>query len=151
MRIFVFFLMMLVSLGGMLGGYRLITGRDLVGLSDIGVGRSTASAAPQPTVVKPTPTAAPTAVPQPSPAPPVATPTPVPDKPKTMIVANTDGQGVYLRRTPKLNDRVKAWVEGTKVEVSGSPVDGDGVQWLKVKTPDGVEGYIPSQFLVAAP
>lgn len=152
MRVFVFFMMMLVSMAGLLGGYRAITGKDLVSLSDFGVGHApvtTVQAAPavvaSPTVV------APTAIPLPTPVRQVPTPTPVPDKPKVMVVANTDGIGVYLRRSPKLDDRLRPWVEGTRFEVSGDPVEADGVQWLKVKAPDGVEGFIPARFLVAAP
>lgn len=150
MRVFVFFVMMMVSFGGMLGGYRAITGKDLVSLSDFGVGQRTVSAASQPTVERPMPTPQPTAIPQPTLAvqPPAApVPSPQPETPKVMAVSNTGGQGVYLRRTPRLTDRVRAWMEGTRVEVSGEPTDGDGVQWLKVKTPDGVEGFIPGQFL----
>ena len=151
MRVFVFFLMTLVSVGGLLAGYRAITGEDLVSLSDFGVGRSTAIAYQQPTTV-PLPTVAPTAVPVPTiAAPPTAAPTAVAANPKLMVVANTDGIGVYLRKTPKLDDRLRPWVEGTRFEVLDNPVDGDGVKWLKVKGPDGIEGFIPSQFLVPAP
>ena len=151
MRVFVFFLMTLVSVVGMLVGYRAITGEDLVSLSDFGVGHATAIAYQQP-AAPPLPTLSPTSAAIPTIAPPpTAAATATPEKPKLMAVANTDGIGVYLRRTPKLDDRLRPWVEGTRFEALGSPVDGDGVKWLKVRGPDGVEGFIPTQFLVPVP
>lgn len=150
MRVFVFFLMMAVALVGVLGGFRLITGRDLIGLSDFGVGRVSATTAAGST---PTPAASPVSAPTSVPTPTVAapTPTPVPSEGRFMVVANTGGQGVYVRRTPRINDRVRAWVEGSRMQVAGDPVDGDGTRWLKVKAPDGTEGYIPQQYLAPAP
>ncbi len=43
-----------------------------------------------------------------------------------VIVANTNGQGVAIRRTPKMSDRLQAVPEGTRLEVIGPDVDGDG-------------------------
>lgn len=151
MRLFVFVLMMAVAMGGVLGGYRVITGRDLIGLSDVGIGGARANAGILPTtapirVAHPAPTAAalPTSVPD-------VTSTPVPMAPRLMVVGNTDGQGVFLRKTPQMNDKLRAWVDGTKMQVTGTAVESDGVQWLKVRAPDGTEGYIPQQYLVPAP
>ncbi len=149
MRVFAFVLMLAVGIGGSLFGYRLITGKNLVSPSDLGLMQG---GKPPVVTVTPAPTATtsgrPTAVPTetllPSPSP---TPTPVPDKPQTMVVGNTDGEGVFLRRTPHLDDRVRAWMDGARMEIIGQPVDSDGVHWAHVRAPDGTEGYIPQQYL----
>ncbi|MGI5836663.1 MAG: SH3 domain-containing protein, partial [Chloroflexota bacterium] len=82
---------------------------------------------------------------------PTATATPVPDASQIMLVANTDGLGVYIRRTPNPNDKINAYQDGTKMEVIGQAVESAGQKWYKVRAPDGIEGYIPAQFLVDAP
>ncbi len=149
MKVFVFLLMMAVAIGGVLGGYRVVTGRDLIGLSDFGIGRGSAKAeALSPTARPATPTLAPAAT---ATSIPVATATPVPAKTQVMMVGNTDGAGVFMRKTPHLADKLRAWVDGTKMEVTGDPVESDGQQWLKVRAPDGTEGYIPKEYLVASP
>ncbi len=153
MRVFTFFLMMIVAVAGMSTGYRVITGKDLVNFADFGLGTqgnsSSAVAAAQQA-------AAPTPRPSPTPEPVVTptltlTPTRAPDAVKTMLVGNTDGQGVYLRRSPHLEDKLQAWVDGSKMEVLSGPIESEGRQWFQVRAPNGVEGYIPSQFLVNAP
>ena len=150
MRIFVFLLMLAIASGGTLGGYRLITGKDLVTLDQLDFGRGAVNAEAISTVTPvPSPAAVSTVPPLATPVPP--TPTPVPEQARAMVVANTDGHGVYLRRGPKLDDRVRAWVEGTRMDATGAPVSGDGVEWLKVRAPDGTEGYVPSQYLSPAP
>lgn len=65
-----------------------------------------------------------------------------------MRVGNTDGQGVYLRRTPRMDDTIRPWVDGTPMVVLGPPETGEGHSWLRVRAPDGTEGYIPVQYLV---
>src|SRR5207253_193831 len=40
-------------------------------------------------------------------------------------VANTQGQGVYIRNTPNLADRLRAYPEGTQLTIVGPDVDGD--------------------------
>ena len=149
LRVFTFLLMMTVATVGILSGYRLITGRDLVNLAEFGVG----SEANISSLVAGTPTA-PTTAPRPSPTPqPTAAPTPtrMPDKTQIMVVGNTDGQGVYVRRTPRMEDKLQAFRDGTRMEVLGDSVDGEGKKWSRVRTPDGAEGYIPEQFLVTLP
>jgi hypothetical protein len=68
-----------------------------------------------------------------------------------MVVANTDRLGVYMRRTPRLEDRLRAWVEGTRMEVLETGVEAEGQRWVKVRAPDGSEGYVPEQYLAPAP
>lgn len=138
----------MVGIGGSLFGYRVITGKDLLNLDDLGLGGAPARkveivATAAPTVPPPTPTKAPPRA--------TSTATTIPDSPQIMLVANTDGQGVYLRRTPHPEDKLQAYRDGTKMEVIGQPTESDGKKWYKVLAPNGVEGYIPAEFLVNAP
>jgi hypothetical protein len=64
-----------------------------------------------------------------------------------LVVANTDGQGVYLRRTPNMSDRLKAYPDGTKLNIVGSDVEAGGVHWRHVTAPDGTEGYVPADYV----
>lgn len=66
-------------------------------------------------------------------------------------MGNTDGEGVYLRKTPAMEDRVQAYPDGTALTIIGDDVDGDGQRWHHVKTPDGLEGYVPSMYTTDAP
>src|SRR5205823_9639532 len=52
-------------------------------------------------------------------------------------VGNTGGEGVYIRRSPVLADRLRAWPDGTRLESLNEPTIGDGTDWLKVRDPDG--------------
>ncbi len=66
--------------------------------------------------------------------------------PRTFVVANTGGEGVYLRRTPRLADRDTAYPEGTRLVAIGADVDGEGGRWHHVRTPDGKSGYVPARY-----
>ena len=68
--------------------------------------------------------------------------------PALLVVGNTDGMGVFLRRTPKLDDKVKPWRDGTPMVVLGGQQEGDGQLWWHVRAPDGSEGFVPAQYLV---
>jgi len=68
----------------------------------------------------------------------------------TVWVGNTDGQGVFVRKTPVMADRLQAYPDETPLTVVGDDVDGDGQHWKHVKTPDGLEGYVPSIYTVDA-
>jgi hypothetical protein len=67
----------------------------------------------------------------------------------TVWVGNTDGQGVYLRKTPVMADRLTAYPDGTALKIVGADTDGDGQHWKHVKAPDGTEGYVPAIYTVA--
>jgi hypothetical protein len=109
--------------------------------------------APAPTPT-PVPSIAPTTASTPTraAAPPTATPAPRPtpspeaEKPSSVWVANTDGEGVFIRHTPVMADRAQAYPDDTELEVIGDDVDGDGQHWKHVRAPDGVEGYVPSMY-----
>jgi hypothetical protein len=105
------------------------------------------SETPEPTpgaLVAPASTPRPTAVPVPA-----ATPTPNAQALQSMMrVGNTDREGVFIRSTPNLNDKIRPWMDGTPMTVVGQPETVGGITWLKVRAPDGVEGYVPSQYLV---
>jgi hypothetical protein len=65
----------------------------------------------------------------------------------TYRVANTGGEGVFLRRTPRLADRLVAWPDGTRLQSLGEAATGDGVEWQKVRDPRGNVGYVPTRYL----
>lgn len=89
----------------------------------------------------PTPAAA-----APAPSPPAAMPAPVQaSEPQSVVVADTGGEGVFPRRTPALDDRMKAYPEGTTLAVIGGETEGGGITWLRVRAPDGVEAWVPEQ------
>jgi hypothetical protein len=64
----------------------------------------------------------------------------------TMYIS-ADGDGAYVRRTPKLEDRYKAWPDGTSLQV----FEYVSADWALVKSPDDYVGYIPRQYLASSP
>jgi Bacterial SH3 domain len=57
-------------------------------------------------------------------------------------VANTDGSGAIVRTEPPTGRQVAGLREGTQVQVlERRTLDGAG-EWLRVSTPDGVEGWV---------
>jgi hypothetical protein len=116
---------------------------------------ATPAATPVSTSVAPTATRAPAS----------ATPTAPPPKPTntpeseaastsgaaTVWVGNTDGEGVYIRKTPVMDDRIRAYPDGTELTIIGDDVDSDGQHWRNVRTPDGLEGYVPSMYTTDTP
>lgn len=75
---------------------------------------------------------------------------PAEPEPTVFIVANTGGDGVYLRRSPNPQDRLRAWPDRTRMEVAGPDVDVDGLIWKQVRDPAGNVGFIPQQYLQPA-
>jgi uncharacterized protein YgiM (DUF1202 family) len=77
------------------------------------------------------------------------TPTQLPQLTRQQV-ANTQGQGVNLRREPgPTSELVKIIPEGTLVEVVGEPQDIGGTRWVNVRDPLGDTGWVASGFLVA--
>jgi hypothetical protein len=62
-------------------------------------------------------------------------------------IANTDGQGAYIRRTTNLEDRLRAWPDGTQLQVTGAATEVNGLSWTPVVDPAGNRGWIPSQYI----
>lgn len=107
----------------------------------VGAAMGIAGARPQ---AQPTATAVPTAQP---------TPTAKPGQPaagQKLKVVNTSGDGVFIRRTPNLNDKIVPWADNTVMEFQGELVEGNGARWAKVKDPRGNVGWIPVQYLAPA-
>lgn len=70
---------------------------------------------------------------------------------RVVSVSGTDGEGVYLRRTPNLSDRLAAYPEGSRLEVISEEMASAGVTWLHVRTADEQAGYVPAQYTSAWP
>jgi hypothetical protein len=70
---------------------------------------------------------------------------------KRYVVANTGGDGVYLRRTTNLEDRDSAYTDGTPLAQIGPDVQAGGLTWRNVRTPDGKVGFIPAQYTQEVP
>jgi hypothetical protein len=66
--------------------------------------------------------------------------------PETLRIANTDGVGAYIRRTPNIEDRLRAWSDGTRLTVVGAGTSVEGVEWKHVQDPAGNRGWIPAQY-----
>jgi hypothetical protein len=69
----------------------------------------------------------------------------------SVYVGNTDGEGVFLRKTPVMADRLNAYADGTQLTIIGDDVDGDGQHWHHVRAPDGTEGYVPAVYTTDTP
>jgi hypothetical protein len=61
-------------------------------------------------------------------------------------VANTGGEGVFLRKSPRMDDKSTAWTEGTRMRVIGPDVDSEGRRWKHVADPDGRTGFVPAEY-----
>jgi hypothetical protein len=103
--------------------------------------------------------AAPNASPVGATLPATATPLPIPTvlpvqaapQHRVFAVANTGGDGVFLRRTPQYGDKMVAWPEHTALEEIGPERTVNGVIWRQVRAPDESEGYVPAQYTVEVP
>lgn len=67
-----------------------------------------------------------------------------------VAVAGTDGQGVFLRRTPRIGDRLRAWSDGTRLDLLGPDVEVDGLRWTPVRDPCGTAGWVPMRYAAPA-
>ena len=65
-----------------------------------------------------------------------------------VTVAHTGGDGVYLHTTPRMADRLVAWSDGTRLQVAGDDVIGDGHRWTLVRDPAGQLGWVAADYLV---
>ncbi|MBI2953820.1 MAG: hypothetical protein HYY30_05870 [Chloroflexi bacterium] len=84
-------------------------------------------------LAEPTPTVEPTPVPEPTPV--------------FVTIANTGGDGVFLRRTPRSADRLVAWMDGTVLEIVGEDREAEGMVWRNVKDSKGNIGWVPAKYV----
>jgi hypothetical protein len=64
--------------------------------------------------------------------------------PEVAHVANTDGQGVVLRGSPREDDRTpRGFMEGDAVTV----LERSGSDWARVRGDNGQEGWAPTRYL----
>jgi hypothetical protein len=71
--------------------------------------------------------------------------------PGVVFVANTGGEGVFVRWTPSLDDKVKAYPDGARLEVVGPETAAEGITWLYVRAADGLVGWVPKQYTAVEP
>jgi hypothetical protein len=64
-------------------------------------------------------------------------------------IANTGGVGAILRSDPPTGRQVTALRDGTLLQVLEHRTLNDGTEWLRVRTPDGVEGWVYSRLVAA--
>ena len=96
-----------------------------------------------------TPTRSPAATTRPATTPTTAggAPTPTTATPRVFVVANTDGEGLNLRREPGPGGEVITRLpEGTRLEQVGPDRTVDGVTWHNVRAPDGSVGWVSGEF-----
>jgi hypothetical protein len=67
-----------------------------------------------------------------------------------LVVANTGGDGIWIRKTPGTGDKLKAWPDGTAMVVVGPDQSVDGAAWKNVRDPDGTVGWVAAAYLTAA-
>ena len=71
--------------------------------------------------------------------------------PESLVVGNTGGDGVYIRQTPKMEDMIKAWPDGTVMIYNGKEQSSENRLWKQVEDPDGNMGWIPDEYLLPFP
>jgi Bacterial SH3 domain len=85
------------------------------------------------------------------PAPAADEQTAVADAPVERVkVANTGGVGAILRADPPKGRQVGALRDGTLLQVLEHRQLDDGSEWLRVQTPEGVEGWVFSRLVAAS-
>jgi hypothetical protein len=106
----------------------------------------------------PEPTAAPAATVAPTAAPPAAepaapTPAPAPaaltEPPAaaTLLVQGVGTDGLTLRRSPGIGERIRVWHDGTAMADLGDITEHSGRTWRKVRDPQGSVGWVAADFL----
>jgi hypothetical protein len=65
-------------------------------------------------------------------------------------VANTGGAGAILRADPPRGRQIAGLRDGTQLQVLEHRHLDDGADWLRVKTPDSVEGWVYARLVAPA-
>jgi hypothetical protein len=136
-----------IALGSVLAGallVALIVGARLTFFSGGDVQVNTAAlglnGTSQPATGSPAATAAPSA----QAAAGTASVTPTSQNTQIAHVANTEGQGVVLRASPRDDDRTpRGFLEGDRVTV----LERSGPDWARVRGDNGQEGWVPTRYL----
>src|SRR5438876_10451862 len=69
----------------------------------------------------------------------------MPSSSERMRVANTDGVGVVLRKSPRDEDKTtRGLMDGTSVSV----LERTGSDWVHVHADNGQDGWIPTRYVV---
>jgi hypothetical protein len=72
--------------------------------------------------------------------------------PGTFVVTGTGTQGLFLRKDPSTNAAKLATLpEGTRVQGTADVTKDAAREWRKVRTTDGREGWVATEFLKPAP
>jgi len=67
-----------------------------------------------------------------------------------MLVNNVGTDGLSLRRSPGIGQRIKVWPDGTALTDLGESAEQGGKTWKRVRDPEGNEGWVAADFLVSA-
>ncbi len=83
---------------------------------------------------------------------PSAAPSTAPSAGKAYVVANTGGDNVNMRATAAATGEIVARLApGDQLTEIGPVANADGREWRHVRTSDGIEGWIASEFTAPAP
>lgn len=70
---------------------------------------------------------------------------------QAFVVANTGTDGLILRAGPGTDqEQLKSLPDGTPLEALGEEQEAGGYTWLRVRDPEGVEGWVARDFLTPA-
>lgn len=65
------------------------------------------------------------------------------------LVIATTGSTLYVNREPNLQFPIQAYPDGTHLEIlDNQTIAADGYHWQHVRAPDGVEGWVATEFTV---
>lgn len=96
--------------------------------------------------------ASPAASSRPSTAPASVAPSAAPGAGKAYVIANTGGDNVNMRSTASASaDIVARLAPGDQIIEIGPVANADGREWRRVRTSDGIEGWVASEFTAPAP
>ena len=83
---------------------------------------------------------------------PSAAPSTAPSTGTAYVIANTGGDNLNLRRTPSTGAEIVARLaEGDRVTEIGPAQTVEGRQWRNIRTSDGIDGWVASEFTQVAP
>jgi hypothetical protein len=75
--------------------------------------------------------------------------------PQRLVVANTGGDGVYIRReanrTRTKDNLIRLWPDGTVLTPTGETIRSDDWEWYRVRDPAGNVGWVPKQYVHEGP